>query len=113
MNEFTLVNRWRILRNQIDGQLTYPSTSTRYRDFLKEISNNSKDPEFIVRKLLEYFIPLPLSEDIILNAVDAFKSVVPLNYFIDGTWSLDYVDVPRQYTTVMKYIITLPESNLL
>ncbi|MBK8734438.1 MAG: DUF1800 family protein [Saprospiraceae bacterium] len=113
LNEFTLVNRWRILRNQIDGQLTYPSTSTRYRDFLKEISNNSKDPEFIVRKLLEYFIPLPLSEDIILNAVDAFKSVVPLNYFIDGTWSLDYVDVPRQYTTVMKYIITLPESNLL
>ena len=113
LNEFTLVNRWRFMRSQIDGYLSYPATATRYREFLKEISNNSKDPDFIVRKLIEYFIPVEMPEDIILNAVDSFKSLVPLNYFNDGTWTLDYVDVPRQYTTLMKYIITLPESNLL
>lgn len=113
LNEFTLVNRWRICRDQIDYYLSYPATKERYRTFLKDISNNSNDADVVATKILEYFTPVDMPEDIKQNVIDAFKSAVPLNYFIDGTWTLDYVDVPKQFVICMKYIFTLPEYNLL
>jgi uncharacterized protein (DUF1800 family) len=113
LNEFTLVNRWRIAIDQVNGWLPYPNTKQKYRQFLKDISNNSMDPYVIITKLLENFIPITMSEDILNNAVDAFKSPVPINYFDDGTWTLDYIEVPKQFETVMFYIFTLPEYNLL
>ncbi|MBK9995246.1 MAG: DUF1800 family protein [Saprospiraceae bacterium] len=113
LNEYTLVNRWRIAIDQVNGWLPYSSTKQKYRQFLKDISNNSKDPFVIITKLVEYFIPVPLSDDILNNAVDAFKSPVPINYFYDGSWTLDYLDVPKQFVAVMIYIFALPEYNLL
>ena len=113
LNEFTLVNRWRIAIDQVNGWLPYPNTKQKYRQFLKDISNNSMDPYVIITKLLENFIPIKMSDDIINNAVDAFKSPVPLNYFDDGTWNLDFKEVPKQFETLMFYIFTLPEYNLL
>jgi hypothetical protein len=113
LNEFTLVNRWRIAIDQVNGWLPYPNTKQKYRQFLKDISNNSMDPYVIITKLLENFIPITMSEDILNNAVDAFKSPVPLNYFDDGTWNLDFKEVPKQFETLMFYIFTLPEYNLL
>ena len=51
--------------------------------------------------------------EIVETAVGVFKATVPANYFLNGTWNLDYNMVPRQFMDLMKYIITLPEYQLL
>lgn len=113
LSEFVMVNRWRYIRDQFDYYLPYQPTKDKYRKFLKEISKNSSDPDLIVRKLIEYVITLPMSEDLIQTAVGVFKSGVPSNYYTDGTWTLDYSTVPQQFINVMKHISTLPEFQLL
>ncbi|NOT38443.1 MAG: DUF1800 domain-containing protein [Saprospiraceae bacterium] len=113
LSEFVMVNRWRYIRDQFDYYLPYPVTKEKYRTFLKEISNNSSDPDFIVRKLIEYVITLPMPEDLIQTTIGVFKARVPANYFVDGTWNLDYNLVPQQFIDVMKHISTLPEFQLL
>ncbi len=113
LSEFVMVNRWRYIRDQFDYYLPYDVTKAKYRAFLKELTNNSKDPEFIVRKIFEYFITLPMPEELVQSAIGVFKSGVPANYFVDGTWSLDYSYVPQQFINLMKHISTLPEFQLL
>lgn len=113
LNEFVLVNRWRYNRDHIDYYLPYDTTKTKYRSFLQDLSSNSSDPNVIVTKLMEYFITVPMPQEIIETAVSVFKAGVPANYFEDGTWDLDYVTVPTQFANVMKYITTLPEYQLL
>lgn len=113
LSEFVLVNRWRYNRDHIDYYLPYDSTKLKYREFLKVLSDNSRDPDLIVRKVIEYFFTLDIPEEIVQNAIAVFKSGVPSNYFVDGTWNLDLTDVPRQFSNLMKYLITLPEYQLL
>ncbi|MBK6699669.1 MAG: DUF1800 domain-containing protein [Saprospiraceae bacterium] len=113
LNEFTLVNRWRYNRDQFDYYLYYDWTKEKYRSFLKSLTNNSTDPDFIVRKVLAYFITIDMPIEIVETAVGVFKATVPANYFLNGTWNLDYNMVPRQFMDLMKYIITLPEYQLL
>ncbi|MFN8281349.1 MAG: DUF1800 domain-containing protein [Saprospiraceae bacterium] len=113
LSEFVMVNRWRYIRDQFDYYLAYPVTREKYRSFLKDLTNESKDPDLIVRKVIEYFITLPMPEDLIQTAVGVFKSGVPANYYNDGTWSLDYSYVPTQFINLMKHVSSLPEFQLL
>ncbi|MBK8296074.1 MAG: DUF1800 domain-containing protein [Saprospiraceae bacterium] len=113
LNEFTLVNRWKYNRDQMSYYLQYDSTKTKYRNFLKDISNNSKDPDLIVRNVINYFMTVDLDEQYIQTAIGIFKASVPSNYYLDGTWSLDYVTVPNQLINLMNYLVTLPGYQLL
>ena len=113
LSEFVLVNRWRYVRDHFDYYLPYAVTKEKYRTFLIDLSNSSKDPDYIVRKVIKYFITLEMPEDIIQTCVGVFKSGVPSNYYSDGTWSLNYSYVPQQFINVMKHISTLPEFQLL
>lgn len=54
-----------------------------------------------------------LDEQYIQTAIGIFKASVPSNYYLDGTWSLDYVTVPNQLINLMNYLVTLPEYQLL
>lgn len=113
LNEFTLVNRWRYNRDQFGYYLQYNQTKEKYRSFLKEVGNNSIDPDIIVRGVISYFFTQDLPEDIILTAIGVFKSLVPANYYVDGTWTLNYTTVPNQFIALMNYLVTLPEFQLL
>ncbi|MEP7197445.1 MAG: DUF1800 family protein [Saprospiraceae bacterium] len=113
LSEFVMVNRWKYIRDQFDYYLPYDATKQKYRKFLKDLVKNSNDPDLIVRKLMEYFITLPMPEDLIQTTIGVFKSGVPANYYLDGTWTLDYTTVPQQFINVMKHISTLPEFQLL
>ncbi len=113
LNEFTLVNRWRYNRDQFGYYLQYDRTKEKYRDFLKTLSNNSKDPDLIVRGVISYFFTQELPEEIIQSAIGVFKALVPLNYYLDGTWTLNYATVPNQLINLMNYLVTLPEFQLL
>ncbi len=113
LNEFTLVNRWRYNRDTLSYYLPYDRTKEKYRDFLKSLSNSSNDPDVIVRAVITYFITADLSEEIIQTAIGVFKSLVPANYYLDGTWTLNYVSVPNQFISLMNFLVTLPEYQLL
>ncbi|MBK9108008.1 MAG: DUF1800 family protein [Saprospiraceae bacterium] len=113
LNEFTLVNRWRYNRDQFSYYFQYDRTKEKYRSFLKTLSNNSSDPDPIVRAVIGYFFTATLPEEIIESAIGVFKASVPLNYYNDGTWTLNYVSVPNQFINLMNYLVTLPEFQLL
>lgn len=113
LNEFTLVNRWRYNRDQFGYYLQYNQTKEKYRSFLSEVGKNSNDPDIIVRGVISYFFTQDLPEDIILTAIGVFKALVPANYYVDGTWTLNYVTVPNQFIALMNYLVTLPEFQLL
>ena len=113
LNEFTLVNRWRYNRDQFGYYLQYDRTKEKYRDFFKTLSNNSKDPDLIVSGVISYFFTQELPEEIIQSAIGVFKALVPLNYYLDGTWTLNYATVPNQLINLMNYLVTLPEFQLL
>lgn len=113
LSEFVLVNRWRYNRDHIDYYLPYDTTKTKYREFLRNLTNDSEDPNFIVQKVVEYFMTLSIPLEIVETAVSVFKAGVPANYYENGTWNLDYVTVPTQFANLMKYITTLPEYQLL
>ena len=44
--------------------------------------------------------------------VVVFKEPVPSNYFDDGSWNLEFDEVPMQFQCLMNYVITLPEFQL-
>jgi uncharacterized protein (DUF1800 family) len=113
LNEFTLVNRWKYNRDAFGYYLQYDTTKEKYRQFLKSLSNNVNDPDLIVRAVIAYFFTTDLAEDIIQTSIGVFKSLVPSNYYLNGTWTLDYVTVPNQFITLMNYLISLPEFQLL
>ncbi|MGB4969804.1 MAG: DUF1800 family protein, partial [Saprospiraceae bacterium] len=113
LNEFTLVNRWKYNRDQFGYFLQYDRTKEKYRDFLKTLSGNVSDPDLIVRSVINYFITVELPEDIIQTAIGVFKSLVPSNYYTNGTWNLDYFTVPNQFIALVNYMVTLPEFQLL
>lgn len=113
LNEFTLVNRWKYNRDAFGYYLQYDRTKEKYRDFLKSLSNNVSDPDLIVRGVISYFFTAEISEEIIQTAIGVFKSLVPSNYYLNGTWNLDYVTVPNQFISLMNYLVTLPEFQLL
>lgn len=113
LNEFTLVNRWKYNRDALGYYLQYDRTKEKYREFLQSLCDNSSDPDYIVRKVIDYFMTAQLSEEIIQTAIGVFKSLVPSNYYQNGTWSLNYVTVPNQFISLMNYLVTLPEFQLL
>lgn len=115
LNEFTLVNRWKYNRDALGYYLQYDKTKEKYREFLKDkaISNGVSDPDLIVRGVVSYFFTADVSEEIIQTAIGVFKSLVPSNYYVDGTWSLNYISVPNQFIALMNYLVTLPEFQLL
>ncbi|HMS29779.1 MAG TPA: DUF1800 family protein [Saprospiraceae bacterium] len=113
LNEHTLVTRWRYMSEQFDYYLNKTSTREKYRQLLKDLTNNSKDPDFIVQKFAEHLFAIPLDEEYIKQAIGVFKAPVPSNYFINGTWSLDYSAVPTQILNTLKYFVTIPEFQLI
>ncbi|MBK9377039.1 MAG: hypothetical protein IPM86_01630 [Saprospiraceae bacterium] len=54
-----------------------------------------------------------MDEEYIKQAIGVFKAPVPSNYFINGTWSLDYSAVPTQILNTLKYFVTIPEFQLI
>ena len=113
INETSLVNRWNYLRGMINSDLPYDSTKEVYRQLLKDISGNSNDPEVVTRAMIDHFIITGLPEHEVELCIIVFKEPVPSNYFDDGSWNLEFDEVPMQFLCLINYLITLPEFQLL
>jgi len=112
INETSLVNRWNYMRTLINNDLRYDVTKERYRQICKDVSGNSNDPEQVTRDLIDQFMIAGLPEEEIQLAIIVFKEPVPSNYFDDGSWNLEFDEVPMQFQCLINYLITLPEFQL-
>lgn len=111
INSSTLVGRWEYaiyLINDIDTL-----DELKLRDFAKEVSNNSDDVEVVARSIVDAFIPRGFNTETDYEIViDDFKGEVPIEYFTDGTWNLDFESVPAQVKLLFQYLVTHPEFQL-
>lgn len=84
-----------------------------YRDFARELTNDSRSAAEIARAMIDYFIPGGLNtEEAYEIATDVYKWEVPANYYEDGTWSLNFPSAPWQGVILMRHIGRLPEFQL-
>ena len=81
-------------------------------DFVRNITNNSKDTYFIAKKFLDHFISKPLSTQEYKTAEVVLRWQVPENYFTRGKWSLDWHSAEFQVLMLFKHLLSLPEFQL-
>ncbi len=111
INTNTFITRWRGLISITN--LAYTVQPEVLRTFAMSITNDSNDPYFITRTIVDYFIDrgLPLDEEY-ERAAMRFKAEIPQNYYDDGSWNLNWDTAPGQITLLINYIVTLPEFQL-
>jgi len=112
INSSTLTGRWQLLDlyvNYLYGEgLEYS-----FVDLARELTNDSIDPAFIARTMVDYFVPKNLyTETDYETATVVFKADVPQNYYDDGTWNLSWGSAPNQVYLLLKHIFRIPEFQL-
>ena len=77
------------------------------------MTNNSKDPYFIAKVLVDHFVPKELhTPNDYEIAADVLKWEVPQNYYDEEIWSLDWESAPVQVMYLLKHISKMPEFQL-
>lgn len=112
INSSTLTVRWLLIeiyvRYLFDNGFEFTLV-----DLARELSNDSNDPEFITRVMIEHFVPKPLytASDYDI-ATDIFKWDIPQNYYDDGTWNLSWSEAPYQCLLLLIHMARMPEFQL-
>ncbi len=112
LNAISLTERWLRTNHQLTNQNS--ADPDVYASFpLKFFSPDESDPDLVAIALVNHF----LCKDLIHpeeydDAIVAFKSGVPENYFTDGIWNLENYQVPTQVFNLFKHIIQIPEFQL-
>ncbi|MCB0530693.1 MAG: DUF1800 domain-containing protein [Lewinellaceae bacterium] len=112
LNESRLTRRW----NYCDLMLTFLMTNNDIKEYLRELartlSNNSNDPVTITAALTDFFLGQSLGTIYFNGAVDRFKAGIPEGYYTDGSWNLNWDEVPDQIVNLYKYLVRMPEYQL-
>ncbi len=112
INSSTLPGRWQFFNLYLDFLLG-GGYGEDFRNFAKNLSNNSNDPLYITTVIINHFISKDLyTEQDYHTASDIFKWEIPQNYYDDGLWNLDWDEAPFQVTLLLKHIASLPEFQL-
>ncbi|MDH3648798.1 MAG: DUF1800 domain-containing protein [Saprospiraceae bacterium] len=91
----------------------FESDKEQFREVAKELTSNSKDPEFITATLINHFTANGFeNSDAYNRATAAFKVEIPQGYFDGGAWNLDWEEAPYQVASLMLYILRQPEFQL-
>ena len=113
INSTTLSSRWS-LADFIIFDL-FNQHKDRLINMVKSYVNNSNDPAFITKQIIDFLIPTTLQKAVDYeNGLMAFKYEVPENYFQDGSWNLDWEQeiVAAQIALLLRYISRLPEFQM-
>jgi len=112
LNAISLTERWLRMRHQLIYQ--NDADTSVYENFpLKFPNPDPSDPDFIAMEMVNHFLSHNLIHgDEYDDAIDAFKSGVPENYFTSNLWDITHPDVPTQVFNLLKHIIQIPEFQL-
>jgi len=115
INTSTLTARWDIIMSHV-WRVWNRNNGNRekLRDFAKAAADGSEDVNIIVRRIIDTFLPKGLNTAAnYQDATDVFKiDSIPIEYFTNGIWTLDYIEVPKQVRELLLYLIRLPEFQL-
>lgn len=112
VNESTLTGRWRFNAYNVYELTQNETIRENLRSLAIALSNDSNDPEIVTRALVEHFLNQDLEPVHLTAAVLNFKSGIPENYFLDGSWNLYWNEAPYQIQNLLYYLILLPEFQL-
>ena len=112
INSSTLTGRWQLLEFYLNFLFGNGYEST-FVDLARALSNDSNDPEFITRVMVDHFMSKELhtATDYDIATV-VFKWEIPQNYFDNGTWNLSWSEAPTQCFLLLKHIARMPEFQL-
>ncbi|MCC6463341.1 MAG: DUF1800 domain-containing protein [Saprospiraceae bacterium] len=112
INESTLAGRWNYAALMTQFITQRPELLDNLRTAAKGLTNDSKDAALVTKVLVEFFTGQTLDLLYQKAAVEYFKAGVPDTYFTNGTWDLNYDEVPLQIVNLLKYVVKLPEYQL-
>jgi len=109
-----ITGRWRVMGWTVYGVMdNQPEKLTQLAATLAG-GYGVNDPALVTQKVMDYFLPTELhTPEIYERATEAFKVEIPRNYFDDGSWNLNWDTVPWQMTSLLQYLIRVPEFQLL
>ena len=108
----TLTGRWQLFEAYL-GALFGNGQEEAFREFARDLSNDSTDPEYITQVIIDYLTSKGLyTVSDYTVATDIFKWEVPQNYYDDGLWNLDWESAPYQVYLLLVHIATIPEFQL-
>ncbi|MBZ0327916.1 MAG: DUF1800 domain-containing protein [Altibacter sp.] len=112
INSSTLSGRWILMELYVD-YLFVNGHEFSFTDLARDLTNDSNDPEFITRVLVDHFLAKELytPEDYDI-ATDIFKWEIPQNYYDEGLWNLSWSEAPFQVSLLLKHIARMPEFQL-
>jgi len=108
------INTWSVLDAYIDFYYRNGNRNREdFRNLALSVSSSTTDYKIVSNAIMDWFLPSELLTDQdYLVAQDIFKSNVPDNYFVDGTWDLTYNEVNLQVSVLLKHIVKLPAFYL-
>ena len=112
INGSTLTGRWALIDEIID-YLSQNGHNSEFVRLAKVLTNNSNDPSFITKTLVDHFMckELHTPEDYNI-AKDVFKWEVPQNYYDQKIWNLDSNTAAKQVSILLRHIARIPEFQL-
>lgn len=113
INSSTLTGRWEIMDIYLHYLFYNQGLQLEFADFAKQLTNNSNDPDFITRTLVNHFMCKELhTQTDYDDATVVFKWDVPQNYYDTGAWNLDWESGPLQVLLLLRHIVKMPEFQL-
>jgi len=108
-----ITGRWRTMGWQVYGVMdNQPDKLVNLALTLS--GGNTNDPALVTQKVMDYFLPNELhTPEIYERATEVFKVDIPSNYFDDGSWNLNWDTIPWQMTSLLQYLIKIPEFQLM
>ncbi|MFN7119813.1 MAG: DUF1800 family protein [Saprospiraceae bacterium] len=112
VNSNTLTGRWQVLRFIIFN--LYQNYPAQLVQLARNLSNNSSDGEFITELIINHFLvnglQTPEEYD---RAFISFQAEIPVHYFEDGSWNLNWETAPAQVALLLDHLIRKPEFQLM
>jgi len=108
----TITARWALFRAYLN--LLFDSgQEERFRTLAIDLSNDSNDPAYITRVLVDHFNARELFTSTDYDvATEVFKWEIPQNYYDDRLWNLSWAEAPYQVFLLLNHLATWPEFQL-
>lgn len=111
LSENALAFRWfhchNIMNNYIEN-----GGYEKLRQLAISVSPSNNDPTIIAEAVANHLLDITLDQDLITVATQYLKAGIPENYFMDGSWNLNWEEAPEQLLNMLRFIIQIPEFQL-